>query len=288
MGLNLETLIGILVILILLILADGIRRMLRDRGRRLKVRIDPRVRDYSSEPVEERNPELLGGPRVVTRNRAPDAQPDSEPVAPPVIMEKEDAPATPTTAASQPDLFGEAPAAPAAQRPRSSAPKTAPTAPAEKREPAPQPARKEILDVIVMHLVANPDVRFPGRTLLQQLLEQGLRFGDMNIFHRHRQTASGNDELLFSVANALEPGTFDIDTMEEQTFRAITFFMKLPGPARPLESLERMLASARALAEALDAELRDEQHSVLTPQTIEHLRERVQDFERRQRLADAQ
>src|SRR5690606_2747364 len=288
MGLNLETLIGILVILILLILADGIRRMLRDSGRSLKVRIDPRVRDYSSEPTEERNPELLGGPRVVSRNGTSDTQPDSEPVPPPVIMEKEDAPVTPTTEASQPDLFGEALVAPAAARARSSAPKASPGRPTEKREPAPQPARKEILDVIVMHLVANPDVRFPGRDLLQQLLEQGLRFGDMNIFHRHRQTASGNDELLFSVANALEPGTFDIDTMEEQTFRAITFFMKLPGPAKPLESLERMLTSARALAEALDAELRDEQHSVSTPQTIEHLRDRVQDFARRQRLADAQ
>lgn len=288
MGLNLETLIGILVILILLILADGIRRMLRDRGRSLKVRIDPSVRNYQDAPAEERNPELLGGPRVVQRNRAVDNQAESEPVAPPVIMEKEDAPATPTTEASQPDLFGEASVAPPESRPRASAPKNAAPRPAEKREPASQPARKEILDVIVMHLVANPDVRFPGRTLLQQLLEQGLRFGDMNIFHRHRQTASGNDELLFSVANALEPGTFDIDTMEDQTFRAITFFMKLPGPAKPLESLERMLTSARALAEALDAELRDEQHSVLTPQTIEHLRERVQDFERRQRLADAQ
>lgn len=288
MGLNLETLIGILVILILLILADGIRRMLRDRGRSLKVRIDPSVRNYQDAPVEERNPELLGGPRVVQRNRPADNQAESEPVAPPVIMEKEEIPATPTTEVSQPDLFGEAAAAPSESRPRPSAPKSAAARPAEKREPAPQPARKEILDVIVMHLVANPDVRFPGRTLLQQLLEQGLRFGDMNIFHRHRQTASGNDELLFSVANALEPGTFDIDTMEEQTFRAITFFMKLPGPAKPLESLERMLTSARALAEALDAELRDEQHSVLTPQTIEHLRERVQDFERRQRLADAQ
>ncbi|MCB1837963.1 MAG: cell division protein ZipA [Alcanivoracaceae bacterium] len=286
MGLNLETLIGILVILILLILADGIRRMLRDRGRSLKVRIDPSVRNYSDEPVEERNPELLGGPRVVTRTRQAEAQPDSEAVAPPVIMEKEDAPVTPTTEASQPDLFGEAPAAPA--RSRASVRPSQEPVQDKKREPASQPARKEILDVIVMHLVANPDVRFPGRTLLQQLLEQGLRFGDMNIFHRHRQTASGNDELLFSVANALEPGTFDIDTMEEQTFRAITFFMKLPGPAKPLESLERMLTSARALAEALDAELRDEQHSVLTPQTIEHLRERVQDFERRQRLADAQ
>ncbi|MCB1837960.1 MAG: cell division protein ZipA [Alcanivoracaceae bacterium] len=288
MGLNLETLIGILVILILLILADGIRRMLRDRGRSLKVRIDPSVRNYQDAPAEERNPELLGGPRVVQRNRAADNQADSEPVAPPVIMEKEDAPATPTTEASQPDLFGEAAVAPSESRPRGSAPKNTAPRPTERREPAPQPARKEILDVIVMHLVANPDVRFPGRTLLQQLLEQGLRFGDMNIFHRHRQTASGNDELLFSVANALEPGTFDIDTMEEQTFRAITFFMKLPGPAKPLESLERMLTSARALAEALDAELRDEQHSVLTPQTIEHLRARVQDFERRQRLADAQ
>lgn len=286
MGLNLETLIGILVILILLILADGIRRMLRDRGRSLKVRIDPSVRNYSDEPVEERNPELLGGPRVVTRTRQAEAQPDSEAVAPPVIMEKEDAPVTPTTEASQPDLFGEPPAAPA--RSRAGVRPSQEPAQVKKRGPASQPARKEILDVIVMHLVANPDVRFPGRTLLQQLLEQGLRFGDMNIFHRHRQTASGNDELLFSVANALEPGTFDIDTMEEQTFRAITFFMKLPGPAKPLESLERMLTSARALAEALDAELRDEQHSVLTPQTIEHLRERVQDFERRQRLADAQ
>lgn len=286
MGLNLETLIGILVILILLILADGIRRMLRDRGRSLKVRIDPSVRNYSDEPVEERNPELLGGPRVVTRNRPAEEVADSEPVAPPVIMEKEDAPVTPTTEASQPDLFGEVPAAPARSR-ASARPPQEPVRQDTKREPA-SPPRKEILDVIVMHLVANPDVRFPGRTLLQKLLEQGLRFGDMNIFHRHRQTASGNDELLFSVANALEPGTFDIDTMEDQTFRAITFFMKLPGPAKPLESLERMLTSARALAEALDAELRDEQHSVLTPQTIEHLRERVQDFERRQRLADAQ
>ena len=40
MGLNLETLIGILVILILLILADGVRRMIRERHGRLRMRID--------------------------------------------------------------------------------------------------------------------------------------------------------------------------------------------------------------------------------------------------------
>lgn len=279
MGLNLETLIGILVILILLILADGVRRMLRDRGRRLKVRIDPRVRDYADDPVEERNPELLGGARVVSRKSAADVAPDAE-QAPPVVMEKEETPSAPVPEAAQADLFGEPPP-----------PRVRASAPRKETAVAPQPqkpARQDILDVIVVHLVSGADVRIPGRALLQQLLEQGLRFGDMNIFHRHRQTASGNDELLFSVANALEPGTFDIDAMEDQTFRAITFFMKLPGPARPLDTLDRMLGSARALAEALEAELRDEQHSVLTPQTMEHLRARVQDFERRQRLADAQ
>ena len=49
MGLNLETLIGILVILILLILADGVRRMIRERHGRLRMRIDPRYRDQAEE-----------------------------------------------------------------------------------------------------------------------------------------------------------------------------------------------------------------------------------------------
>lgn len=283
MGLNLETLIGILVILILLILADGLRRMLRERGSRLRVRIDPRVREYKDdEQADLRNPELPGGGARVVGSRDVTQQPvqarqtpapaktrqtAKAPVAgaveddtpPPVVMETEEAPA-PVVEATQQELFSE----PAAKA----------------------PTRQEILDVIVVHMVANDGVHIPGRDLLQQLLEQGLRFGDMNIFHRHRQTASGHDELLFSMANALEPGTFDIDTMEEKTFRAVTFFMKLPGPSRPIETLDRMLTSARKLADTLDAELRDEAHSTLTPQSIEHIRQKVQDFERRQKLAD--
>ncbi|MDF1780281.1 MAG: cell division protein ZipA [Alcanivoracaceae bacterium] len=285
MGLNLETLIGILVILILLILADGLRRMLRERGSRLRVRIDPRVREYKDdEQTDQRNPELpSGGARVIgSREAAQQPQrprPTPPPVKtrqapkavvaatvedetpPPVVMEADETPA-PVVEATQQELFSE----PAATK----------------------STRQEILDVVVVHMVANDGVHIPGRDLLQQLLEQGLRFGDMNIFHRHRQTTSGNDELLFSMANALEPGTFDIDTMEEKTFRAVTFFMKLPGPSRPVETLDRMLASAKKLADTLGAELRDEAHSTLTPQNIEHIRQKVQDFERRQKLADVQ
>ena len=100
----------------------------------------------------------------------------------------------------------------------------------------------------------------------------------MHIFHRHRDV-DGREQLEFSVANAVEPGTFDIDTMEDEQFAGITFFMKLPGPRDPLASLERMLTAGRRLAEGMNGDLKDEQHSVLTPQTMEHLRQRVQEFE---------
>jgi cell division protein ZipA len=308
MGLNLETLIGILVVLILLILADGIRRMVRDRSGRLKVRIDPRVKDLP-DIVEAPNRELIGGPRTVNRDgsvsRAPAPKEESVSVkekaesrqAPPVVMEAEPVKApSATTAATQQDLFGGS-SRKAAEQPiateegadpekRSEAVKPKADITSEPEE-ASKPAREEILEVIVLHMVAHQGVKIPGRDLLQHLLEQGMRFGEMNIFHRHSQVAGGEDELLFSMANALEPGTFDIDTMEENTFRAATFFMKLPGPSKPLAALDKMLSVVRQLAERCDAELRDEQHSVLTPQTIEHLRQRVQDFERRQRINNA-
>ena len=96
----------------------------------------------------------------------------------------------------------------------------------------------------MFHLIARRPDRFDGQAMLRLLLESGLRYGDMHIFHRHRETA-GQERLEFSVANAVEPGTFDIDTMEEEQFAGITFFMKLPGPGEPLGALDRMLSVGR-------------------------------------------
>ena len=43
-----------------------------------------------------------------------------------------------------------------------------------------------------------------------------------------------------------------------------------------------MLASARKLSTELNGELKDEQRSVMTAQTIEHYRNRIAEFERKQ------
>ena len=95
MGLNLETLIGILVILILLILADGVRRMIRERHGRLRMRIDPRYRDQAEEEESSGyNPELIGSARVI-RRAMEDAEQDERP---PMVMEPDEAAAEARTA----------------------------------------------------------------------------------------------------------------------------------------------------------------------------------------------
>lgn len=317
MGLNLETLIGILVILILLILADGLRRMVKERRSRLRMRIDPRYRDADDADLEDDlNPELMGGPRVVKRSvEQEQAEQDVEQDAPPMMMEPDEAERPAPEKAEQQSLFqGQArqeqdnqPAAPKPETEPAADSKPEPTvAPRREPEPAmqdpikPEPKRKQrrgqkapptqqpqpVLEVIVLHLIARQDAPFDGAALLRLLLDAGLRYGDMNIFHRH-VNHEGRDELQFSMANAVEPGTFDLDTMESSTFAGVTFFLKLPGATDSQGSLSTMLGICRYLAESLGGELKDEQHSVMTRQTMEHLRQRVQEFERRQRVPSA-
>jgi len=307
MGLNLETLIGILVILILLILADGVRRMIKERQGRLRMRIDPRYRDAQEDGPEKSdyNPELIGTARVVRRAMEMDSQERAD--APPTMMEPDEAVTEEIPTAEQQNLFDgdrepesvdetrayreppkqpepprEPPKPAVEQRPAEKKPVERPQERKTERHREPQP----VLEVIVVHLIAHRGAPFAGNDLLRLLLESGLRYGQMNIFHRHI-TLDGRDELQFSMANAVEPGTFDLDTMEEKTFAGVTFFLKLPGATDALGALDKMLSICRRLASELDGDLKDEQHSVLTPQTMEHLRQRVQEFERRQRVPSA-
>ena len=134
-------------------------------------------------------------------------------------------------------------------------------------------------EILIIHVVARNEEGFKGPALLQSILESGLRFGAMDIFHRHESMA-GNGDKLFSMANALNPGTFDLDDMDLFSTRAVCFFMGLPGPRNSRQAFDLMIAAARKLAKELDGDLKDDHRSVLTAQTIEHYRQRIADFER--------
>ncbi|WP_230460366.1 cell division protein ZipA [Sansalvadorimonas verongulae] len=143
-----------------------------------------------------------------------------------------------------------------------------------------QPAPAPMEEILVINVKAPEGQPFTGDKLLEIFRDEGLRFGDMNIFHRHvREDGSG--QILFSVANGVEPGTFDLKTMENSSIPALSFFMGLPGPEEPQQAFRILVEAVHHLSRDLGGILRDEQHSVLTGQTLEHYRQRISDFERR-------
>ncbi|MCJ8167902.1 cell division protein ZipA [Atopomonas sediminilitoris] len=135
-------------------------------------------------------------------------------------------------------------------------------------------------EVLVINVISRDEEGFKGPELLQNILESGLRFGEMDIFHRHESMA-GHGDVLFSMANGVKPGTFDLDDFDHFRTRAVSFFLGMPGPRHPKQAFDVMLAAARKLSSELNGELKDEQRSVLTAQTIEHYRLRIMEFERR-------
>ena len=140
-----------------------------------------------------------------------------------------------------------------------------------------QPAEPE--EVLIINVMAHKGEMFNGGELLDIILKCGMRYGSMDIFHRHSDT-KGEGALLFSMANMVKPGTFDLDAMDDFETPGISLFMTLPINADSMQSFDLMADTARVIAETLNGELKDEQRSVMTRQTLEHCRQRIRDFER--------
>lgn len=147
-------------------------------------------------------------------------------------------------------------------------------------EDAPRPPPDEVM---IINVMARGDSRFAGAELLQAMLDQGLRFGDMDIFHRY-EGLDGDGSILYSVANMVVPGTFDLATMEEFDTPGISMFLTLPIKTDSLEAYNLMVDAAQSIASRLDGELKDEHRSVMTRQTLEHERQRVIEYDRKRRL----
>lgn len=142
--------------------------------------------------------------------------------------------------------------------------------------------RPEAKEVLVINVLARQGDEFQG-TVLKKLFEAcGLEHGDMDIYHRH-EGADTTTPVQFSVASAVEPGTFRPQDMATLSTPGISFFMSLPGPSNAMQAFEFMLETAQCVVRNMGGDLKDERRSVMTPQTIEHCRQRIREFERKQR-----
>lgn len=139
-------------------------------------------------------------------------------------------------------------------------------------------------EVVVINVLASREQGDFSGTALKKLFEAcGLEHGDLDIYHRH-ETADTTSPVQFSVASAVEPGTFVPGEMEKMSTPGISFFMSLPGPTNSMQAFDFMLETAQAVVRNLGGELKDERRSVMTAQTIEHCRQRIREYERKRRF----
>jgi cell division protein ZipA len=141
-------------------------------------------------------------------------------------------------------------------------------------------------EVLVLNVVAKDGRVFAGDDLLEVLITSGLKFGDMNIFHK-RLSKEHQNMVIYSVANMLNPGTFDLNNMDDFTTLGISFFLALPTAINNLDAFEQMLGVAQEIRDTLDGDLKDDHRNGMTGQTIEHYRQRIRDFELRRLKAAA-
>lgn len=166
-------------------------------------------------------------------------------------------------ARTEPSLGDEPPPAPTPDAPAS----LVTTVSAEDRA-KPGPDR-----VVTLRLIPRGDELTAERAVLA-LRNAGLVHGRYSIFHRQL----GSDREGFSVASLTEPGSFDLDHLDDSTIAGLSFFVVLPGAGDPVARFDAMVETARAMSVELAADLFDERGSSWSSQRERYLREELIEY----------
>lgn len=133
--------------------------------------------------------------------------------------------------------------------------------------------------IVTLYLAARAGHKLHGPDIVVAAEKAGLVYGYMGVFHRLVEHHPERGPV-FSVANIMKPGSFDMAEIQSLETPAIAFFLTLPAPMPALDAWEAMLPTAQRMAELLDGIVLDEQRNALGRQRIAHIRDELRAYDR--------
>jgi len=133
--------------------------------------------------------------------------------------------------------------------------------------------------LVMLYLAAKSGQMISGAELVLATEKVGLVYGHHQVYHRLAE-GSGSSEPVFSMANVIQPGYFDLRQIDQLQTPGVSFFMTLPGPVTAVRAWETMLPIAERMAQLLDAVLLDSDRNALGRQRILHIKEELRSFDR--------
>lgn len=140
----------------------------------------------------------------------------------------------------------------------------------------PAPTEQEV----IIALYVRPPVghEFAGPAIVRSMNSVGLRYGDMDIFHHFGAGDLRTEIPLFSVANMVEPGHFDLHDIESFATPGLAMFLQLPCSLDGAVAFELYLNTAQRLAEALSGDLYGDPKKLLDGTAIDKMRQLAAPF----------
>ncbi len=126
--------------------------------------------------------------------------------------------------------------------------------------------------IITLHIIPRANSVIDGEAILDAVEQLDMAMGEMQIFHHFGVGEMKMEKELFSLANMMEPGSFNFETMENFTTPGLVMFMCLPAVIDGQVVFELMLSTARRMADMFNADVCDENRALINEQKVESIR----------------
>lgn len=118
----------------------------------------------------------------------------------------------------------------------------------------------------ILFISANNDDGLDGNLVKKVLIKNGLRFGDLDIFHYLIETKKGTDQSsLFRVANGVEPWTLKDDDLHNKNVAGLSIVLDTPCSIDSKDAIKVFVAVSLKISLELAGVLKNKQQQIFSP-----------------------